>query len=275
MVLDHTLLAGINFLAVLLAVPVIVVGAWLSGQTPDSCVQLLQWPVLVLGIALLAVALAGFVGTFWRIPRLLLFHLAAMLLLVLALAGLVIFIYAVTANGSAHPATNRAYSEYELEDYSGWLRRRVEGRHRWERIRRCLSSTSACADLNQTYRSAEDFFAARLTPLQSGCCKPPTACGYTFVNPTYWISPISALAGVDCTLWSNDQTGLCYGCSSCKAGLLADLRREWRKADVVLVITLVALVFVYAMACFAYRSAKTDQLFQRYKQGDAGGLQMH
>lgn len=103
--------------------------------------------------------------------------------------------------------------------------------------------------------------------LQSGCCKPPTACGYTFVNPTYWISPISSTSDVDCTLWSNDQMVLCYSCTSCKAGLLANLRREWRTADVVLVVTLVALIFVYVMGFCAFRNAKTDQLFRRYKQG--------
>lgn len=60
---------------------------------------------------------------------------------------------------------------------------------------------------------------------------------------------------------------LCYSCTSCKAGLLANLRREWRTADVVLVVTLVALIFVYVMGFCAFRNAKTDQLFRRYKQG--------
>lgn len=102
---------------------------------------------------------------------------------------------------------------------------------------------------------------------QSGCCKPPTECGYTFVNPTYWISPISAASDIDCMLWSNDQTVLCYSCSSCKAGLVANLGREWKRGDVVLVVTLVALIVVYAMGCYAFRDAKTQELFHRYKQG--------
>ncbi|WOL19537.1 protein TORNADO 2 [Canna indica] len=267
MALNHTVIAGINFLAVLLSVPVIAIGIWLSTQTDNSCVQLLQWPVLVIGIVILVVAIAGFVGAFWRMPQLLLFYLVAMFVLILVVAGLVIFIYAVTVSGSGHPATNRAYLEYRLEDYSGWLRRRVEGSHKWNRIKRCLSSTSVCAQMNQTYTSAQDFFNARISPLQSGCCKPPTGCGYTFVSPTNWISPISVITDVDCSLWSNDETALCYSCSSCKAGLLANLRREWRTADLVLVVTLVALIFVYTMGCYAYQNAKTDQLFSRYKQG--------
>lgn len=103
--------------------------------------------------------------------------------------------------------------------------------------------------------------------LQSGCCKPPTACGYTFVNPTYWISPINNAADMDCLQWSNEQTQLCYNCDSCKAGLLANLKKEWRRADIILVITLVALICVYLIGCCAFRNAKTEDLFRKYKQG--------
>ncbi|XP_072963476.1 protein TORNADO 2 [Typha angustifolia] len=267
MALSNTVIAAINFVAMLLSIPIIAAGIWLSTQIDNSCVKLLQWPVIAIGIVILVVALAGFVGAFWRIPWLLLFYLVAMFVLILLLATLVIFIFAVTNSGSAHLAPSRAYLEYQLEDYSGWLRRRVEGSYKWDKIKMCLSSTTACAELNQTYKLAQDFFNSRLSPLQSGCCKPPTKCGFTFVNPTYWISPISITEDPDCVLWSNEQTQLCYSCSSCKAGLLANLRREWRKADLILVVTLVALICVYTMGCYAFRNAKTDELFRRYKQG--------
>jgi hypothetical protein len=103
--------------------------------------------------------------------------------------------------------------------------------------------------------------------LQSGCCKPPTQCGYTFVNPTYWISPINTAADMDCLQWNNEQTQLCYNCDSCKAGLLANLKKEWRRADIILLITLVALISVYLIGCCAFRNAKTEDLFRKYKQG--------
>uniref|UniRef100_A0A6V7QXU8 Protein TORNADO 2 n=1 Tax=Ananas comosus var. bracteatus TaxID=296719 RepID=A0A6V7QXU8_ANACO len=206
----------------------------------NACVKLIQWPIIVLGIVVLVVALAGFVGAFWRIPGLLLFYLAAMVMLILALAARRLLRLAAAAGG---------------------------GTERWNRIKACLSSTSTCSELNQTYNLAQDFFNAELSPLQSGCCKPPTRCGYTFVNPTYWISPIDTASDVDCVLWSNDQMQLCYSCSSCKAGLLANLRREWRRADLLLVAALIALITVYAMGCYAFRAAKTDDIFRRYKQG--------
>ncbi|XP_008796279.1 protein TORNADO 2-like [Phoenix dactylifera] len=267
MALSSTVIASINFVAMLLSIPVIAAGIWLSVQTDNSCVKLLQWPVIVLGIAILVVAFAGFVGAFWRMPWLLLFYLVAMFVLILLLASLVIFIYVVTNRGEAHLAPGRVYLEYRLEDYSGWLRQRVQGSHKWDRIKKCLSSTSTCAELNQTYREAQDFFNARISPLESGCCKPPTQCGYTFVNPTYWISPISITFDMDCVLWSNNQTQLCYSCSSCKAGLLANLRKEWRRADLILVVTLLALICVFVMGCYALRTTRTGELFRRYKQG--------
>lgn len=166
MALSNTIIAAINFAAMLLSIPVIAAGIWLSTQTDNSCVKLLQWPVIALGIAILVVALAGFVGAVCRVPWLLVFYLVAMLVLTLLLASLVIFIYAVTNTGGAHLAPSRAFLEYRLEDFSGWLRQRVEGSHRWDRIKTCLSSGYTCAELNQTYGEAQDFFDARLGPLQ-------------------------------------------------------------------------------------------------------------
>ncbi|XP_042500634.1 protein TORNADO 2 [Macadamia integrifolia] len=267
MPMSNNVIGAINFVGVLLSIPIIGAGIWLSNETDNACVKILQWPVIILGAVILVVALTGFIGAFWRIPWLLIFYLIAMLILIILLACLVVFIYMVTIKGSGHLVPSRAYLEYHLDDYSGWLRRRVQSSFKWDRIRNCLSSTSTCSELNQSYHFAQDFFNAHLNPLQSGCCKPPTLCGYTFVNPTYWISPINMAADMDCLQWNNDQTQLCYACDSCKAGLLANLRKEWRRVDIILVITLIALICVYLMGCCAFRNAKTEDLFRRYKQG--------
>ncbi|KAL6589655.1 hypothetical protein ACP70R_050278 [Stipagrostis hirtigluma subsp. patula] len=268
MALNYMAVAAINFLAALLSIPVIAAGIWLSTQTDNACVQLLQWPVIALGVAILAVGLAGFVAAFWRLPWLLLAYLVAMLLLLVALVCLAVFVFAVTTGASGRPAPGRAFLEYDLGDYSGWLRDRLDAPGRWNRIKTCLADTPTCSDLNQTYATAQEFFAAAwLRPLQSGCCKPPTRCGYTFVTPTYWISPINAAADPDCATWSNEQAKYCYSCDSCKAGLLQNLRREWRRADLILAVTAAVLLAVYAMGCYAFRTAKTDELFRRYRQG--------
>ncbi|KAK9188100.1 hypothetical protein WN944_019499 [Citrus x changshan-huyou] len=268
MALSNNVMGAINFVAILLSIPAIGAGVWLATEPDNSCVKLLQWPVIVLGVLILVVSLAGFIGGFWRIPWLLILYLVAMLILIILLACLVVFIYMVTSKGSGHLPPSRAYLEYRLDDYSGWLRRRVRSSYKWDRIKSCLSSTQMCAELNQSYTMAQDFFNAHdITPLQSGCCKPPTECGYTFVNPTYWISPINSAADMDCLQWGNDQMQLCYNCDSCKAGLLANLKKEWRRVDIILIVTLVALILVYLIGCCAFRNAKTEDLFRKYKQG--------
>lgn len=265
--MSNNVIGAINFIAMMLSIPIIGAGIWLATETDNTCVQILQWPLIVLGVLVLVVAIAGFIGGFWRLQWLLVFYLIAMLILIILLACLVIFVYMVTIRGSGHPEPSRSFLEYKLDDYSGFLKRRVRSNYKWDRIRTCLSSTTLCAQLNQSYRMAQDFFDAHLTPLQSGCCKPPTQCGYTFVNPTYWISPINNAADMDCLNWSNEQTGLCYSCNSCKAGLLENLKKEWRRANIILIITLVALICVYLVGCCAFRNAKTEDLFRKYKQG--------
>ncbi|TYI70024.1 hypothetical protein E1A91_D08G192800v1 [Gossypium mustelinum] len=267
MALSNNVIGAINFVAMLLSIPIIGAGIWLANQPDNSCVKILQWPVIVLGVLILVVALAGFIGGFWRIPWLLIAYLVGMLILIILLACLVVFVYMVTMRGSGHLEPSRAYLEYHLEDFSGWLQRRVISSFKWERIKICLSSTDICTQLNQTYTMAIDFFNSHLTPIESGCCKPPTECGYTFVNPTNWISPINNIADPDCIQWSNDQTQLCYNCNSCKAGLLANIKQEWRKADIILLITLIALICVYLVGCCAFRNAKTEDIFRKYKQG--------
>jgi ABC-type transport system involved in multi-copper enzyme maturation permease subunit len=166
MALSNNVIGAINFVAMLLSVPIIGAGIWLATEPDNSCVKILQWPVIILGILILVVALAGFVGAFWRIPWLLILYLVAMLVLIILLACLVVFIYMVTIRGSGHLEPSRAYLEYHLDDYSGWLRRRVQSSYKWERIRSCLSSTTMCAELSQSYRMAQDFFNAHISPLQ-------------------------------------------------------------------------------------------------------------
>ena len=113
----------------------------------------------------------------------------------------------------------------------------------------------------------DSFLVFVLNFKQSGCCKPPTACGYTFINPTFWISPIDTASDMDCLVWNNDQSQLCYSCDSCKAGLLASLSKQWRKANIILIIVLILLICVYLFGCCAFRNAKTEEIFRKYKQG--------
>ncbi|TYG58202.1 hypothetical protein ES288_D08G203600v1 [Gossypium darwinii] len=268
MAANSTIVGVINFITLLLSIPVIGAGIWLANEPDNACVKILQWPLIILGTSIAVVALLGFVGGCWRITWLLIFYLFAMFILILVFACLVVLIYLITNQGSGHPAPGRIYLEHDLDDFSGWLRRKVTNPYKWDRIRSCLNSTDMCSELNQRYRIAQDFFNARLTSIQYGCCMPPAECGYSYINPTYWLTPNNTAASMDCLQWSNDQMQLCFHCDSCKAGLLANLTKEWRSVDIILFITLVVLICMYLIGfCFALRKSKTgDTSPRRHKQ---------
>ncbi|CAM8890268.1 hypothetical protein QQ045_026552 [Rhodiola kirilowii] len=249
----------LNFIAFLCSFLVIGSGIWLSGQPATHCTHSYRWHVVILGVLLLLVSLAGFVGSYWTKPDLLGFHLFCMACLATLLLILVIFAYVVTHDSGAYRVPGRAYDEYRIQGFSDWLKYHVLGTT-WEETRRCLvMETGICsydlppADSTTAYQFFSD---RRLSPLQSGCCKPPTICGFSYVNPTVWVDPVNPTADIDCVLWSNDPTQLCYGCNACKAGLLGNIRHEWRKTDVFLVTAVAILIVVYMVGCSAYKQAQ-------------------
>ncbi|XP_020573974.1 tetraspanin-2 [Phalaenopsis equestris] len=269
--LSNNLIAILNFIALLSSIPIIASGIWLASKPDSECIRLVRWPVIILGVLILLVSLAGFVGAYWNHQCLLAAYLFVMATLIVLLLALLVFSFVVTHNDGAYDVPDRGYKEYRLAGFSDWLRHYVGDDGHWVRIRACLAQSDVCGKLarDDAYFTADQFFRADLSPIQSGCCKPPTVCGYAYVNPTVWVSPANVGADPDCYAWSNDQAQLCYGCNSCKAGTIGNLRGEWRKANIVLIVAAVALIWVYIIGCSALKNAQTEELFQRYKQGFA------
>lgn len=103
--------------------------------------------------------------------------------------------------------------------------------------------------------------------MQSGCCKPPTSCGFVYRNETYWDQSSTMMLGdPDCTRWSNDQQQLCYQCDSCKAGVLASIRHSWRKVSVINIIMLIILVIFYVVGCAAFRNNRRIDNSEPYSE---------
>ncbi|XP_034700116.1 tetraspanin-2 [Vitis riparia] len=267
MAVSNNITAVLNFLALLCSIPIIAAGTWLASKPDNECIHLFRWPVVLLGVLILLVSLAGFVGAYWNKEGLLAFYLFCMGLLIGLLLILLVFAFVVSHSDGSYVVPGRAYKEYRLEGFSSWLRNYVTNSGNWNKIRTCLSQSDVCSKLSQNYITADQFFMAHISPLQSGCCKPPTICNYGYVNPTLWMNPTNPIADSDCYAWSNDQSQLCYGCNSCKAGLLGNLRKEWRRANVILIVAVVVLIWVYLIACSAFKNAQTEDLFRRYKQG--------
>ncbi|KAL3616409.1 Tetraspanin-4 [Castilleja foliolosa] len=257
---SNHLIGFLNFLTFLLSVPILGGGIWLSSRANTTdCMQFLQWPLILIGISIMVVSLAGFAGACYRNTFLMYLYLWVMFFIITALVGFVIFAYSVTERGSGRPVVNRVYLDYSFQDYSGsWLADRVASQRYWSKISDCIRDSHVCRKLGRNVmgvpESAQLFYLRKLSPIQSGCCKPPTSCGYTYINETVWISEDGQTGpDPDCLRWSNEQEQLCYRCGSCKAGVLASLKTSWRKVSVINVIILIILILLYVVACAAFR----------------------
>ncbi|CAI0543867.1 unnamed protein product, partial [Linum tenue] len=259
MALSNNLTAVLNFIAFLCSVPIVASGIWLASQPDNECIHFVRWPVVLLGLLVLVVSLTGFVGAYWYKETLLAFYLCCMAILIALLLTLLVFAFVVTRPDGGYAVPGRGYREYRIEGFSSWLQGHIVDSKNWGAIRACLAESDVCSRLTRSYLTADQFFAGHISPLQSGCCKPPTVCGYSYpANPT---------GDPDCYNWSNEPNQLCYNCNSCRAGLLGNLRKEWRKASTFLIVAAVVLIFVYVVACCAFKNAQTEDLFRRYKQG--------
>lgn len=256
---SNSLLGFLNFLTLLLSIPILGGGLWLAHRAITDCEKYLQTPIIIVGAFLLAVSLAGFIGACCRVNWLLWLYLFVMFVLILVLFCFTIFAFVVTNKGAGEALSNRGYKEYKLGDYSYWLQKRVTNTKNWNRIHSCLIDSKFCQNLamgNKT--SSEEFFSKDLNPIESGCCKPPESCHFTYQSPTIWIKNSSTTNGLnpDCNAWSNDPKALCFNCESCKAGVLQNLKAHWKRVAVINMIFLVFLVIVYSVGCCAFRNNK-------------------
>ncbi|CAA2996610.1 tetraspanin-15-like [Olea europaea subsp. europaea] len=117
-----------------------------------------------------------------------------------------------------------------------WLELKVHDNDKWNDIKSCIYETRTCNDL--IFRSymldTNGISTSNLSPVESGCCIPPSVCEMEFVNATYWRRGNKVIEGTipydsDCDLWQNDETMLCYDCDACKDGYVRTLERKWLK----------------------------------------------
>lgn len=262
--MSNNVIGALNLVTLLLSVPILVSGIWLRSRADGTeCDHLLSTPAIALGAVLMAIAVAGLAGACFRATWLLWLYLLAMLVFIVALLCFTVFAFAVTNRGAGEAVSGVGYREYRLGDYSTWLRRHVESRKDWARIRSCLADAHVCRRLEERERESKDaagLVRLGLSPVESGCCKPPTSCNFTYTGGTEWTRTAagSAPAGRDCSAWGNDEDDLCYGCQSCKAGVVDALKRDWKRAAIVNVVILSFIVVVYSVGCCAFKNSRRD-----------------
>ncbi|KAK1285687.1 Tetraspanin-6 [Acorus calamus] len=243
---SNSVIGYLNLLTMLASIPIIGGGLWMA-KSSTTCQGFLQTPLLIIGFIVLLVSLMGFVGACFNVAWALWAYLVVMVLLIITLLCFTIFGFVVTSKGGGVEVPGRIYREYRLEDYSPWLRSRVKGVDEWRSIRACLIGSKACS--NVAFWTPIDYLQRDMSPIQSGCCKPPTSCSYGG-------GTAMAAQDVDCYRWNNAAGILCYECDSCRAGVLEEVRRNWHKLSVLNIVVLVFLICIYSIGCCAFRNTR-------------------
>ncbi|KAG6399304.1 hypothetical protein SASPL_140780 [Salvia splendens] len=236
----------INFLTMLIAVGIVGFGVWMNSHH-DSCRKSLTLPVIGLGAVIFVVSVVGFLGALKNNSILLwivslpasLSHLALHYTGGdFALYGLGVFynsalvfpelfkillfeenwMFIITNNGSGHNVEGLRYKEYQLQDYSSWFLKQLNNSHNWGQLKSCLVRSDDCNNLSKKYKTLKQYKSAKLSPIEAGCCRPPSECGYPAVNASFYdmsFHPISS--NKDCRLYKNSKATKCYSCDSCKS----------------------------------------------------------
>ena len=181
---SNHLIGLLNFLTFLLSIPILGGGIWLSTRANNTdCLKFLQWPLIIIGVSIMVVSLAGFAGACYRNTFLMWMYLFAMFFIIAALLGFIIFAYVVTDKGSGRTVPNRAYSDYYLQDYSGWLAQRVADDSYWAKISSCIRDSKVCSKMARTIggvpETADMFALRKLNPIE--VCKNINSLSFFFL----------------------------------------------------------------------------------------------
>ncbi|CAM6122823.1 unnamed protein product [Calypogeia fissa] len=262
--LSNKLLGIWNIFTTVVSLCIIGTGIWLVVGQHTICSRYLQWPVIIVGLVLLVISILGLVGLWWRKSSILLIYLAITALLIVFLIVVTIGAFVVTDKGAGQALSGKGFKDFRLGDYNTWLQRMLNKTSTWNKVRSCLSSAKVCNHLDAEDPTIQQFNAAKLSPLQSGCCKPTTSCGFTFINATQWDTSSGGGDDSDCKAWGNDSNVLCFNCNSCKAGVLQTIKQHWRLIGIILSCIVAVLILVYSVGCCAFRNASRSRTSRRY-----------
>lgn len=160
---SNTLIGILNLITLLASIPIIGTGLWLS-RNSATCETFLQTPLLIIGFGVLVISLAGFIGACFHVAWSLWLYLVFMLFLIGFLIVFTIFGLVVTEKGGGIAVFGRAYKEYRLENYSPWLRDKINDPKYWLPIRSCISSSKTCSKLQLW--TPYDYFTRNMSPVQ-------------------------------------------------------------------------------------------------------------
>ncbi|GJU25511.1 tetraspanin-15-like protein [Tanacetum coccineum] len=236
------ILFSLNTISFLLSFPILFCVVWLLYVRHGNCEHLLPLPKLqigvVVGLIFLFVISNGVV--FLRSRFLMLGFIVVMVPLIVILTIGLAFIGAYSLESRLIPGS------------PGWFKRMVNDDINWNVVQSCIYNTKTCQDLavQSSMIKSYDFPMKHLSPIESGCCIPPSDCDMKYVNITYWEKKAEAYNGphdIDCDMWQNNVNKLCYNCYSCRKAFMNTLRRKWYKLGVFLFVMAILLIISHLL----------------------------
>ncbi|GMI69695.1 tetraspanin8 [Hibiscus trionum] len=265
---SNNVLGVINILMFLFSIPIIVVGVLITKSGITACGLSSDKSLVGIGVSIMIFSLVGFFASCCRgrwVRWVLCSYLVVVIILILTGFGFTVFTFAVSNKGSGQTIPGKEYKEYKLEKYSSFIQLLINEPRSWKSIRTCIVDSKICNAYETRYRhdTVQMLYQERLNSLQSGCCKPPDECGFTYRGPTNWTEENGVYYNhnPDCKAWENIPQVLCFNCQSCKAGAADNIKRSLKKEATVNVVFLLLLIIVYCIGVCACRNRAKDNAY--------------
>ncbi|XP_061337044.1 tetraspanin-11-like [Gastrolobium bilobum] len=269
--ISNTLVGVLNILTMFLGLAALGGSAYIhihGGANGNDCQKVLQYPLLFGGLFVFVISMLAIVGSLCRVNAALYIYLLVAFFFIVGLMLFTVFALFVTNKKVGEQVSGKGFKEHRIGDFSHWLQHYVINDQRWSEIKSCLMDARLCQNLavHGGRNNNDSLIFKPLSTTQSGCCTPPERCGFTMKNTTFWEVPKTGptVTDPDCTTWNNSKDKLCYDCNSCKAGVLADIRNQWRHLTIFNVCVLILVTIVYVLGCYAIRNNKLDSKYDEY-----------
>ncbi|KAG7556165.1 Tetraspanin/Peripherin [Arabidopsis suecica] len=237
-----------NAILALIGLAALSFSVYVYVQGPSQCQRFVQNPLIVTATLLFFISSLGLIAALYGSHIIITLYLFFLFLSILLLLVLSVFIFLVTNPTAGKAFSGKGIGNVKTGDLQNWIGNHFLRGKNWEGITKCLSDSRACKRFGPR---DVDFDSKHLSNVQFGCCRPPVECGFESKNATWWTVPATATTAItgDCKTWSNTQSQLCYGCESCKIGVLKGIRKRWRILLVVNLLLILLVVFLYSCGC--------------------------
>ncbi|KAK7304210.1 hypothetical protein RJT34_15332 [Clitoria ternatea] len=256
--ISNTVVGILNILTLLLGIAALGGSAYIHihGVNGNDCQKVLRYPLLFGGLFVFVISTLAIVGAMCRVNVALYLYL---MLTFFVIVGFVLFTVFALFVTNKKVGDRVSWTGYQVTDFSRWLQHYVVNDRNWDDVKSCLVEARVCQNLrlDGARNHSDSLFFKQLSTTQFGCCMPPVQCGFTMKNATFWEEP-KLVNESDCKRWKNGIEKLCYDCNSCKGGVLANIRKQWKHLTIFNVLVVILVTTTYAFACYAIRNNRYD-----------------